>query len=38
MAHSEPGTGDHGGQESLAEALVAPRAVERHSLPEVPIA
>ena len=35
MAPGEPGTGEHGGQEDLAEALVAPRPVEgRHGLPE----
>ena len=35
MAHGEPGTGGHGGQENLAEALVALRTLEgRHGLPE----
>ena len=35
MAPGEVGTGDHGGQGSLPEALVAPRSVEgRHDLPE----
>jgi hypothetical protein len=35
MAGSEPGTGEHGRQEDLAEALVAPRPVEeRHGLPQ----
>ena len=35
MAHGEPGTGTHGGQHHLAEALVAPCPVEgRHSLSE----
>ena len=35
MAPGEVGTGGHGGQEDLAEALVAPRPVEgRHGLPE----
>ena len=35
MARSEPGTGDHGGQEDLTEALAAPRPVEgRHGLPK----
>jgi hypothetical protein len=28
MAHGEPGQGDHGGQEKLVEALVAPRPIE----------
>ena len=35
MAPGEPGTGEHGGQEGLTEALAAPRPVEgRHGLPE----
>ena len=35
MAPGEPGTGVHGGQDDLTEALVAPRPVEgRHGLPE----
>ena len=35
MAHGEAGTGVHGGQDDLTEALVAPRPVEgRHGLPE----
>ena len=35
MAPGEAGTGDHGGQDDLTEALVAPRPVEgRHGLPE----
>ena len=35
MARGEAGTGVHGGQENLAEALVAPRPLEgRHGLPE----
>ena len=35
MAPGELGTGDHGGQEDLTEALVAPRPIEgRHGLPE----
>ena len=35
MAPGEAGTGEHGGQENLAEALAAPRPVEgRHGLPE----
>ena len=35
MALGEPGTGLHGGQEDLTEALATPRSVEgRHSLPE----
>ena len=29
MTRGEPGTGGHGGQENLAEALVAPRPIER---------
>ena len=34
-AHGELGTGVHGGQEDLTEALAAPRPVERrHGLPE----
>ena len=35
MAPGEPGTGVHGGQEDLTEALAAPRPLEgRHGLPE----
>ena len=35
MAPGEVGTGEHGGQDDLTEALVAPRPVEgRHGLPE----
>jgi hypothetical protein len=35
MAPGEPGTGDHGGQDGLTEALVAQRPIEgRHGLPE----
>ncbi len=35
MARGEPGTGEHGGQEDLTQALVAPRPLEgRHGLPE----
>jgi hypothetical protein len=35
VAHGEPGTGVHGGQENPAEALVAPCPLEgHHSLPE----
>src|SRR2546422_11101448 len=35
MACGERGTGEHGGQEDLTEALVAPRPLEgRHGLPE----
>ena len=35
MAPGEPGTGAHGGQDDLTEALAAPRPVEgRHGLPE----
>ena len=35
MAPGEVGTGDHGGQDDLPEALVAPRPLEgRHGLPE----
>ncbi len=35
MTRGKPGTGGHGGQEELPEALVAPRPVERrHGLPE----
>ena len=35
MAPGEAGTGVHGGQDDLTEALVAPRPVEgRHGLPE----
>jgi hypothetical protein len=35
MARGEVGTGEHGGQEDLHEALVAPRPIEeRHGLPE----
>jgi hypothetical protein len=35
MARGEPGTGMHGGQEDLTEALVASRSFEgRHGLPE----
>ena len=35
MAPGETGTGEHGGQEGLTEALVAPRPVEgRHGLPQ----
>ena len=39
MARGEIGIDEHGGQESLAKALVAPRPVEEHhDLPEAPIA
>src|SRR6266702_745360 len=35
MTYSEPGTGAYGGQDDLAEVLVAPRPLERcQSLPE----
>ena len=35
IAPGKPGTGEHGGQEHMTEALVAPRAVEgHHGLPE----
>ena len=35
MAHGEVGTGLHGGQDDLPEALMTPRPVEgRHGLPE----
>ena len=35
MAPGEPGTGGHGGQDDLTEALAAPRPLEgRHGLPE----
>src|SRR5437016_1734168 len=35
MALGEVGTGEHGGQEDLAEALIAPWTIEgRHGLPE----
>ena len=35
MARGEGGTGEHGGQEDLPEALVAPRPIEsRHGLLE----
>src|SRR5262245_42960882 len=36
MAHSEPGTVTHGGQDDLTEALAVPRSVEEcRVLPEV---
>ena len=36
MARGESGTGEHGGQEDLTEALVAPSPLEgRYGLPEI---